>query len=52
MGDCRKNSELFARPELTEDEYFCAEDGAKAGVTCENTSETEPLVCCATSGQM
>ena len=31
--------------ELTEDEYFCTEDGAKAGVTFENTSETEPLVC-------
>ena len=30
--------------ELTEDEYFWTEDGAKAGVTFENTSETEPLV--------
>ena len=30
--------------ELTEDEYFCTEDGAKAGVTFENLSETEPLV--------
>jgi hypothetical protein len=30
--------------DLTEDEYFCTEDGAKAGVTYENTSETEPLV--------
>ena len=30
--------------ELTEDEYFCTEDGAKAGVVFENTSETEPLV--------
>jgi hypothetical protein len=30
--------------ELTEDEYFCTEDGAKAGITFENTSETEPLV--------
>src|SRR5207247_7676254 len=30
--------------ELTEDEYFCTEDGAKSGVTFENTSETEPLV--------
>ena len=34
-----------ASHELTEDEYFCTEDGAKAGVTFENTSETEPLVC-------
>ena len=30
--------------ELTEDEYFCTEDGAKNGITFENTSETEPLV--------
>ncbi len=30
--------------ELTEDEYFCTEVGAKAGVTFENTSDTEPLV--------
>ena len=33
MGDCRKNSELFARPELIESNYCCTEDGAKAGVT-------------------
>jgi hypothetical protein len=31
--------------ELTEDEFFCTADGAKAGVTFENTSTTEPLVC-------
>jgi hypothetical protein len=30
--------------ELTEDEYFCAEDGAKEGIVFENLSETEPLV--------
>jgi hypothetical protein len=30
--------------ELTEDEYFCSEDGARAGVTFTNTSQTEPLV--------
>ena len=30
---------------LTEDEYFCTEAGAQAGVTFENTSATEPLVC-------
>ena len=30
--------------ELTEDEYFVTEDGAKAGITYENASETEPLV--------
>ena len=31
--------------ELTEDEYFCSEAGARDGVTFENTSETESLVC-------
>jgi hypothetical protein len=31
--------------ELTEDEYFCTEDGAKRGVTFVNNSTTEPLVC-------
>ncbi|MCX7886166.1 MAG: hypothetical protein N3B01_02765 [Verrucomicrobiae bacterium] len=30
--------------ELTEDEVFCTEAAAKAGVVFENTSETEPLV--------
>ena len=30
--------------EMTEDEVFCIEDAAKAGVTFENTSKTEPLV--------
>jgi hypothetical protein len=30
--------------ELTEDEYFCTEDGARNGVTFENKSATEPLV--------
>ena len=29
---------------LTEDEYFITEGGAKAGITFENTSESEPLV--------
>ena len=36
---------LIRFTELTEDEYFCTEDGAKAGVTFENCSETEPMVC-------
>lgn len=31
--------------ELTEDEYFCCEEGARQGVRFENTSQTEPLVC-------
>jgi hypothetical protein len=30
--------------ELTEDEVFCTETAAQAGVTFENTSDTEPLV--------
>src|SRR5262249_41516978 len=30
--------------DLTEDEYFCTDAGAKAGITFENTSQTEPLV--------
>jgi hypothetical protein len=35
---------LIRFTELTEDEYFCTETGAQAGVTFENISETEPLV--------
>ncbi len=30
--------------ELTDDEVFCTETAAKAGVVFENTSEVEPLV--------
>ena len=30
--------------QLTEDEVFCTESAARAGVTFENTSATEPLV--------
>ncbi len=39
--DCPK---LIRFHELTEDEAFCTEDAAKAGVTFENTSTVEPLV--------
>jgi len=39
--DCPK---LIRFEELTEDEVFCSESAAKAGVTFENTSDTEPLV--------
>jgi hypothetical protein len=39
--DCPK---LIRFHELTEDEVFCTEDAAKAGVTFENTSPVEPLV--------
>lgn len=39
--DCPK---LIRFVEMTEDEVFCTEDAAKAGVVFENTSETEPLV--------
>ena len=31
--------------ELSQDEFFATEAAARAGVTFENTSETEPLVC-------
>ena len=44
-GQPLNSPKLIRFTELTEDEYFCTEDGAKAGVTFENTSETEPLVC-------
>ena len=36
---------LIRFEELTEDEVFATEDAAKAGITFENTSATEPLVC-------
>lgn len=39
--DCPK---LIRFVEMTEDEVFCTEEAAKAGVVFENTSETEPLV--------
>ena len=39
--DCPK---LIRFHELTEDEVFCTEAAAKAGVTFENTSSVEPLV--------
>ena len=39
--DCPK---LIRFHELTEDEVFCTESAAKAGVTFENTSTVEPLV--------
>ena len=49
-GQPLNSPKLIRFHELTEDEYFCTEDGAKAGVVAvrkdfENTSETEPLVC-------
>ena len=43
-GLALNSPKLIRFHELTEDEYFVTEDGAKAGVTFENTSETEPLV--------
>jgi hypothetical protein len=43
-GQPLNSPKLIRFTELTEDEYFCAADGAKAGVTFENSSETEPLV--------
>jgi len=44
-GQPLNSPKLIRFHELTEDEYFCTADGAKAGVAFENTSETEPLVC-------
>jgi len=44
-GEPLNSPKLIRFTELTEDEYFCTADGAQAGVTFENTSETEPLVC-------
>ena len=43
-GLALNSPKLIRFHELTEDEFFVTEDGAKAGVTFENTSETEPLV--------
>lgn len=43
-GEPLNSPKLIRFVELTEDEYFVTEDGAKAGVTFENTSQTEPLV--------
>ena len=40
--DCPK---MIRFHDLTEDEVFCTEQAAKAGVTFENTSAHEPLVC-------
>jgi hypothetical protein len=39
--DCPK---LIRFHEMTEDEVFCAESAAQAGVAFENTSDVEPLV--------
>ena len=39
--DCPK---LIRFTELTEDEVFCTESAARAGVVFENTSDVEPLV--------
>ena len=50
QGEGRMNTMRLSSPkmigfhELTEDEVFCTESTAKAGVTFENTSATEPLV--------
>jgi hypothetical protein len=44
-GQVLNSPKLIRFYELTEDEYFCTEAGAKAGLTFVNTSTTEPLVC-------
>jgi hypothetical protein len=43
-GQPLNSPKLIRFTELTEDEYFCTEEGAKTGVSFENTSATEPLV--------
>jgi hypothetical protein len=43
-GQPLNSPKLIRFHELTEDEYFCTENGARTGVTFENLSETEPLV--------
>jgi hypothetical protein len=43
-GQPLNSPKLIRFTELTEDEYFATEDGARSGVIFENTSETEPLV--------
>jgi hypothetical protein len=44
-GQPLNSPKLIRFHELTEDEYFCTEEGARNGVRFENTSQTEPLVC-------
>ncbi len=45
IGNMPLNSpKMIGFYELTEDEFYVTEGAAKAGVTYENTSETEPLV--------
>ena len=44
-GQPLNSPKLIRFLELTEDEFFCPEQTAKAGVAFENTSSTEPLVC-------
>lgn len=43
-GQPLNSPKLIRFDDLTEDEYFCTEEGAQAGVTFENTSAVEPLV--------
>src|SRR6266540_370092 len=43
-GQPLSSPKLIRFHELTDDEAFCTDDAAKAGVTFENTSEVEPLV--------
>lgn len=43
-GEPLNSPKLIRFAELTEDEYFCTEDGAEDGITFDNTSQTEPLV--------
>jgi hypothetical protein len=44
-GEPLSSPRLIRFHELTNDEYFCTEAGARRGVTFVNASTTEPLVC-------
>jgi hypothetical protein len=44
-GEPLSSPSLIRFGQLTDDEYFCSSDGARAGVRFENRSLTEPLVC-------
>jgi hypothetical protein len=43
-GQTLNSPKMIRFGELTDDEYFCTESGARAGVRFENLSTTEPLV--------
>ncbi len=44
-GEPLSSPKMIRFRELTQDEFFCTEDGARRGVEFRNTSTVEPLVC-------